>query len=425
MEKTPKSMRLQIGIFGRTNVGKSSFLNMVTGQDVSITSPVPGTTTDVVEKTMEFHGLGPVVFLDTAGVNDDSQLGQLRLEKAQKIIHRSDMILLVVEPNIWSEFEERIIKAAQGQKTPVMAVINKTDILSPTLHFVEQLKGKTVDFLSCSSIKKENRESYIAQLEKMLMGANPKAVTAEPHLIQDLVEAKGLALLVTPIDIEAPKGRLKMLQVQAIRELLDHDKMALTVKETEYMQALMKLEKFPDLVVCDSPVVGMIADKTPKSVPCTTFSILMARYKGDLLEQVKGVAAIDRLGDGDKVLIAEACSHHAIDEDIGRVKIPNAIKQRTGKDIQFNISPGRDYPGDVADYKLIIHCGACMLTRKEMLLRIAQARAAGVAITNYGVCLAFLQGVLARTLSPFEDMLAAYFNEIATGEINYHECVLS
>lgn len=400
MEKTPKPMRLQIGIFGRTNVGKSSFLNMVTGQDVSITSPVPGTTTDVVEKTMEFHNLGPVVFLDTAGMNDDSELGKLRIKKAAGIVHCSDIILLVVEPDRWTEYERKVVDLAGKENIPVMAVVNKTDIMSPDEGLMRVLENEVKGYITCSSVNMQDRDRSVAALEKMLIRLDSGRAAGQRYMLSDLMPENGLAVLVVPIDLEAPKGRVKMLQVQCIRELLDNNKMAVTVKETEYAEAMAKLKGVPDLVVCDSPVAPMVAGQTPATVKCTTFSILMSRYKGDLGKQVKAVKAVDTLEQGDRVLIAEACSHHPIEEDIGRVKIPRAIRKRLGKDIIFDVCSGRDYPS-VKDYKLIIHCGACMLTRKEMLSRISRAEERGVPVTNYGVCIAYLEGILDRMLSPF------------------------
>jgi len=400
MEKTTKSLRLQVGILGRTNVGKSSFLNRVAGQDVSITSAVPGTTTDVVEKAMEFHDVGPVLFLDTAGVDDDSELGVLRRSRTEKVLDRSDAVVLVLEPNVWTPFEEGIVESARAKGIPVIAVVNKTDLAEPAKDFLAALAKKVPIRLSGSS--RDGNGFSVAVLERALARVlEGRADPAARKLLSDLLPAGGSAVLVVPIDPEAPKGRIKMLQVQAIRELLDHRQAALVLQETEYAAAMASASRKPDLVVCDSPVAAQVFRETPASVPCTTFSILMARFKGDLATQVRGVSAIDRLEDGDRVLVAEACTHHAIDGDIGRIRIPEAIRRRTGKDVQFEICPGKDLPKDLSSFRMIIHCGACMLTAREMGLRLEAARAAGVPITNYGVCLTFLQGLLDRALSPF------------------------
>ncbi|MBF0532962.1 MAG: [FeFe] hydrogenase H-cluster maturation GTPase HydF [Candidatus Omnitrophica bacterium] len=401
MQSTPKSLRLQIGIFGRTNVGKSSVLNMVLGQDYAITSPLPGTTTDVVEKVMELLPVGPVLFLDTAGVDDRSALAQLRLQKTHKIFDRSDIGLLILEPDLWTEYEELIANICREKQIPLIAVVNKADIKKPSAEFLAVLRLVTPNSLTCSCVDLPAREGYVSAFKKHILAVCPEEFLNPPAIAGDLVPPAGLAVLVVPIDLAAPKGRLILPQVQAIRDLLDNDAAALVVKEREYASLLSRLNQPPDVVICDSQVVQKMVADTPKSVKCTTFSILFARYKGDLRSMVKGAAAIDHLFDGDRVLIAEACSHHALEDDIGRVKIPRWLRQYTGKDLRIDTFAGRDFPDDLKDYKLIIHCGACALTRREMLARIAAAQQAGVPITNYGVCIALLQGVLRRVLEPF------------------------
>lgn len=404
MEKTTKSLRLQVGILGRTNVGKSSLLNRIAGQDVSITSAIPGTTTDVVEKAMEFHDVGPVLFLDTAGVDDGTELGTLRRARTDKVLERSDVILLVLEPNVWTPFEEGIVESARSKGTPVIAVVNKTDLAEPTKDYLALLAGKVPNRMVGSSLAGNGLS--VSVLERALSRAlEGRTDPGARKLVADLLPEGGTAVLVVPIDPEAPKGRIKMLQVQAIRELLDHRQVAMVLQETEFSRAMASMSRKPDLVVCDSPVAGTVFRATPPGVPCTTFSILMSRFKGDLAEQARGVEAIDRLQDGDRVLVAEACTHHAIDGDIGRVRIPEAIRRRTGRAVQFDVCPGKDLPKDLSGYRMIIHCGACLLTAREMGLRIEAARAAGVPITNYGVCLTFLQGLLDRALSPFPALL--------------------
>ncbi len=405
MKSTPKSLRLQIGIFGRTNVGKSSFLNLVAGQDVAITSPLAGTTTDVVEKAMELLPVGPVVLLDTAGIDDVSALSGRRLQKTRKIFERADIAALIVEPGRWTEYEDGVIAEASAKKIPVIAVVNKTDISVPGREFIGLLNSRAARVISGSSLAFGERDSFVGSFKQALLELCPDEFLHPPALIGDLVPAGGLVVMIIPIDLEAPKGRLILPQVQAIRDSLDHDAGVMVVKEREYAAFLKKLITPPDLVVCDSQaVLKMVAD-TPPGVKCTTFSILFSRYKGELFEAVRGAGVLDSLSPGDKVLIAEACSHHAIEDDIGRVKIPRWLRQYTGIAVPVDVCSGRDYPDNLRDYKLVIHCGACMLTRREMLTRIAKARAAGVAVTNYGIAIAAVQGVLPRVLSPFPGLV--------------------
>ncbi len=408
MKKTPKSLRLQLGLFGRTNVGKSSFLNMVSGQDVAITSPVPGTTTDVVEKTMEFLPLGPVVFLDTGGLDDISVLSGERIKRTKKIFDRADIVILVIEPGYWGEFEQAICAEAGKRNTPLIIIVNKIDITQPSESFIEAISKQTPRFVLCCSVNKQRRDEYVNNLKRHLLAVCPDDFMKPPLLIADLLPPGGLAVLIVPIDMEAPKGRIILPQVQTIRDILDNDAAALIVKEGQYRQVLETLKRPPDIVVCDSQVVLKMTADTPADVKCTTFSILFARYKGDLIEMAKGAAAIERLSPKDKVLIAEACSHHPIEDDIGRVKIPRWLKQYTGADLDIDICSGRDYPENLTGYKLIIHCGSCMLTRRETFFRIQQARQAAVPITNYGVCVSLLHGVIKRVLAPFPAALDAF-----------------
>jgi [FeFe] hydrogenase H-cluster maturation GTPase HydF len=408
MEKTPKSLRLQIGIFGRTNVGKSSFLNMVAGQDVSITSHVPGTTTDVVEKVMELLPVGPVVFLDTGGMDDSSVLGAKRIERTRKVFDRSDVTLLILDPDQWTEFEEEVVREAALRKSPLVLVVNKSDLRVPSGHFLDGLKQKTSRVLVCSSTDRAKRDGFVNLLKQFLLEVCPEDYLTAPAMLGDIMPKGGLAVLIIPIDFEAPKGRIILPQVQAIRDALDHDSMTLVVKESEYKAALAKLKRPPDLVVCDSQVVDRMVAETPAGVKCTTFSILLSRIKGDIAEMAKGALAIDGLKAGDKVLISESCSHHAIDGDIGRIKIPKWIQQYLGYEIEIAVCAGRDFPDDLKSYKLIIQCGSCMLTRRETLARIQRAKQAGVPITNYGICISYLQKVLERVIEPFPEALAAY-----------------
>lgn len=407
MEPTPKSLRLQIGIFGRTNVGKSSFLNMISNQDVALTSPVPGTTTDVVEKPIELLPLGPCNILDTAGIDDVSELGEKRIQRTLKILDRADIIILLAEPNIWTDFEEQIIAEIKKVKIPFIIAVNKTDLETPSPEFLAKLKKISKEIVLCSSTDFANRDRYINDVKNALLSITPDEKSQSLPLLGDLIMPGGLVVFIIPIDLQAPKGRLILPQVQAIRDILDNDAVAVSVKEREYAHALTLLKNPPDLVVCDSQVVQKMIADTPPDIKATTFSILFSRYKGDLIEEVRGAGAIDTLKAGDKVLIAEACSHHSLQDDIGRVKIPRWLRQYVGAEIQIDVSTGRDFPENLTDYKTIIHCGSCMLTRNEKLVRIRKAKQAGVPITNYGLAISLVQGVLDRALSPFPAALDA------------------
>jgi len=411
MLKTPKSLRLQIGLFGRTNIGKSSFLNMVSGQDVAIVSEKPGTTTDVVEKSMELLPVGPVVFLDTAGIDDVSELSDLRIGKTKKIFDRADIILLLTESNEWGRCEENILSEAKTRNVSVIIVVNKIDLKYPSESFSNKIKGLTDKFLLCSSVDKAKRDKYVNDLKKHIIECCPDDFLNPPALIGDLLPKGGLAVLIVPIDLEAPKGRIILPQVQTIRDALDNNQASLVVKESEYPGVLDKFKSLPDIVVCDSQVVSHMVTNTPDSVDCTTFSILFSRYKGDLLVAATDAAMIKNLKPKDKVLIAEACSHHPIQDDIGRVKIPYWLREYVGAELDIDSCAGRDFPQDLEKYKLIIHCGGCMITRREMLFRLQKARAQGVAITNYGVTISMLAGVLERVLSPFPNVFDAFRNQ--------------
>jgi [FeFe] hydrogenase H-cluster maturation GTPase HydF len=408
MENTPKSLRLQIGLFGRTNVGKSSFLNMVLGQDFAITSPVPGTTTDVVEKVMELLPVGPVVFLDTGGIDDASALAHLRIKKTVKIFDRADVFVLIVEPGRSGEFEERIYQEALLRKTPLIIVVNKIDMACPSDDFIRRMGSYSDKIIQVSSTDRSTRDKAVNNFKEQLLSVCPEEFLAPSTIIGDILSPGGIAVLIVPIDLEAPKGRLILPQVQTIRDALDNDGAALVVKESEYVQVLNRLNSPPDIIVCDSQVVRRMVDDTPEDFKCTTFSILFARYKGDLDEFARGAAMMSSLKPGDKVLIAEACSHHAIEDDIGRVKIPRWLSQYAGGHLSIDITAGRDFPENVGDYKLIIQCGSCMLTRRETLFRIQKARRAGVPVTNYGLCISVTQGVLERVLEPFPSALKAF-----------------
>ena len=397
MTTTPKSLRLHIAFFGRRNVGKSSLLNALTRQQVSIVSSVAGTTTDPVEKPMELLPFGPVLFIDTAGIDDTGELGALRVQKTRQVLERTELAVLVTEAGIWGNFEEQILSELAARKTPMVVVLNKIDVAEPDAALVVRFAEQKISFVKTSVVSGRG----ILDLRQALLDAAPPDFIDSPAILGDLVGPGEMAVLVVPLDKEAPKGRLILPQVQSIRDLLDSDAYCLVVKERELRRALDRLKAPPKLVVTDSQAFLKVAADTPPSVPLTSFSILMSRFKGDLLAQVQGALAIENLRGGDRVLIAEACSHHPIGEDIGRVKIPRWLTQYTGERIQFEHMQGRDFPTDLADYKLVIHCGACMWNRREMLSRILKCQQAGVPITNYGLTIAYSLGIFERALQPF------------------------
>jgi [FeFe] hydrogenase H-cluster maturation GTPase HydF len=401
MKDTPKGMRLQIGIFGRRNVGKSSLLNALTRQQVSIVSDVPGTTTDPVEKPMELLPLGPVLFIDTAGLDDVGALGEMRAEKTRQVFERTDLGVLVAAGGEWGEFEDLILAELDKRKTPAVVAFNKAD-LAPSagdaFASVEQrLKGRATPSVRTAALRGDG----VLALKEALVRAAPEEFMEAPPIIGDLMSPGEVAVMVIPIDLEAPRGRLILPQVQTIRDVLDHDSCVMAVKERELRDALDKLKAPPAIVVTDSQVFLRVAGDVPDHVPLTSFSILFARLKGDLREFVAGVRSIDGLKPGSKVLVLESCAHHPIGEDIGRVKIPRWLRQYTGVELEFVHRQGHDFPDDLGAYQLVVHCGACMLNRREVMSRILRCREAGVPITNYGVAITYSLGVLDRALSPF------------------------
>ncbi len=404
MSTTPKGLRLHIGFFGRRNVGKSSLLNAITRQQVSIVSEVAGTTTDPVEKPMELLPLGPVLFIDTAGIDEQGGLGALRVEKTRKALERTEIAVLVAEPAVWGEFEEHLLTDFSALKIPTLVVFNKTDQGSPSAQLLERLRGEKTRFVQVSAVTGQG----ILDFRQALLDLAPPDFIDSPAIVGDLVGPGELAILVVPIDKEAPKGRLILPQVQTIRDLLDSDALCMVVKERELRTALDRLKTPPKLVVTDSQAFLKVAADTPPEVLLTGFSILMARFKGDLCAQVEGALAIEKLKAGDRVLIAEACTHHPIGEDIGRVKIPRWLTQYTGVKLDFVPMQGRDFPADLSSYKLVIHCGACMWNRRQMLTRIVECQQAGVPITNFGLTIAYSLGIFARALEPFPAAMARY-----------------
>ena len=451
--QTLKSMRLHIGVFGRTNVGKSSILNRITNQEISIVSDVAGTTTDVVEKSMELLPIGPVTFLDTAGLDDITELGEKRIEKTMKVLNRIDVAVIVCEFNdnsklgipiqqgnciddcenvgrnctvdaIIGDCEKDLIKKLDELKIPYLIVVNKCDLdakrsrcqeAKPVSEAAKQqvseaanqtekndLRLTTHYSLSKNTIFTSAKfdEQLVFKFKEALVKLLPEDFVNSPKIVGDLVPTKSTVILVIPIDKEAPKGRIILPQVQTLRDLLDSECLSYVVKESELKQALDNLKKPPALVVTDSQAFRQVSEIVPENVPLTSFSILFARLKGDLDEFVKGAQAVEDLKDGDLVLILESCTHHAIEDDIGRVKIPNLLRKKTGKNLVIHNYAGHDFP-DLKDYKLVIHCGACMTNRREVLSRILIASQNGVPITNYGVVISYCLGILPRATKIF------------------------
>lgn len=404
MRPTPKAFRLHIGLFGRRNTGKSSLLNAMTRQQVSIVSDVAGTTTDPVEKPMELLPIGPVLFIDTAGIDDAGALGELRVQKTRQVFDRTDVAVLVVAAGEWGQFEERILAELRQRQIPVIVAFNKADVARPGERLLAELRDQGLPLAETVASRGEG----VLEVREALIKVAPEEFINTPPIVADLVPAGELAVLVVPIDLEAPKGRLIQPQVQTIRDLLDGDAYAMVVKERELRDALERLNRPPALVVTDSQAFLKVAADTPPSVRMTSFSILFARQKGDLAQLVHGAMAIDRLRPGDRVLLAEACSHHPIGDDIGRVKIPRWMTQFVGGKLDFHNVQGHDFPEDLAGYKLVVHCGACMWNRREMLTRILRCRRAGVPVTNYGLTIAYTLGIFDRALEPFPDALETY-----------------
>jgi [FeFe] hydrogenase H-cluster maturation GTPase HydF len=392
MQPAPKSLRLHIGLFGRRNVGKSSLLNAITRQQVSIVSAHAGTTTDPVEKPMELLPLGPVLFVDTAGVDDEGALGELRMARTRSVLDRVDLGVIVTDRGSWGEFEAGLLAQLRERSVPVLVVQNKADLGPLAVDGLDGVRRVAVSALDGTGI---------LDLREALLALAPADFFDNRRLVADLVPPGELAVLVVPIDKEAPKGRLILPQVMAIRDLLDGESMAMVVQERELAHALDRLKRPPALVVTDSQAFLKVAADVPRSIPMTSFSVLMSRFQGDLVEQVRGTLGIERLKGGDRVLVAESCSHHPVGEDIGRVKIPRWLTQYVGAKLEFSHVQGRDFPEDLTPYGLVVHCGNCAGNRREMLSRIHRCREQRVAITNYGLTIAYSLGIFERALAPF------------------------
>ncbi|MBU4244603.1 MAG: [FeFe] hydrogenase H-cluster maturation GTPase HydF [Proteobacteria bacterium] len=404
-DKAPRGVRLVIALAGRRNAGKSSLLNALTGQETAIVSDTPGTTTDPVAKHYELLPLGPVTFYDTAGLDDTGDLGGLRMKATRKVLYRSDVAVVVVGEEGVTAHERAILDMVKGLSIPCIVAFNKTDLRTPASEELALCRSLGAPCLTVCARTGAGAD----ELKRAIIDAAPLEFRQERLLVGDLISEGDWVVCVVPIDLAAPKGRLILPQVQVLREILDCDAVAVTVKEREIEAVLAGMERKPALVVTDSQVVMSVAGDVPYDIPLTTFSTLFARYKGDLPSLVRGADAIDALEDGDTVLIGEACSHHNVADDIGRVKIPRWITQYTGRDLRFEVYAGHDFPDDLERYRLVVHCGACMLGRTEMLRRINECARRGLPVTNYGVAISKVQGVLDRIIAPFPELRAAPF----------------
>jgi [FeFe] hydrogenase H-cluster maturation GTPase HydF len=398
MNNTPLSNRIHIGIFGRRNAGKSTLINAITGQDLAIVSDLPGTTTDPVYKAMEIHDLGPVVIIDTGGIDDSGQVGEMRVKKAYKILGKTDIALLVVEKDqSLGEYEHNFIKEVTARGIPLLVVVNKTDAGYVNDCLLDELTAKNLHHICVSALK----SSGIAELRRMIVELTPDDYERK-SILRDILAPGDLVLMVAPLDMEAPKGRLKLPQVQTIRDVMDSDCSVIMTKEADLEKTLNNLKSPPRLVIAESQVLGDVAKLIPAHMPLTTFSVLYARYKGDLDILAQGARRVDNLKAGSKVLIAESCTHHPVGDDVGKVIIPGWLNSKFGQDkLVIEHVAGYDFPTDVSAYSLIIHCGGCMLNRREMMNRINIAEQKQVPVTNYGIFLAHMNGILDRVVAPF------------------------
>ena len=400
LNSTPSAERVHIGIFGKRNAGKSSIINAITDQSLAIVSDVKGTTTDPVSKAMELLPLGPVMIIDTPGLDDVGELGKMRIQKSYQVLNKTDIGILVVDGTLGTTSEdEALISRFKEKNIPYIVVMNKLDLVKEEQNISQEEMSKSPNTIWVSSTTKEN----IYDLKEMIAAQAP---TDEPKfkIVADLLNPSDFVVLVVPIDKAAPKGRLILPQQQTIRDILEADATAIVVKEYELRETLENLGKKPKLVITDSQVFSKVSADTPKDILLTSFSILFARYKGDLEETVKGVRALETLEDNDTILISEGCTHHRQCDDIGRVKIPRWVMQHTGKELNFEFTSGTEFPYDLSKYKMIIHCGGCTLNEREMKYRVKCAQDQNIPFTNYGILIAYTQGILKRTLEPFSDI---------------------
>lgn len=392
LNDTPKSDRIHIGIFGRRNAGKSSIINAITSQNLAVVSKVKGTTTDPVQKAMELLPLGPVMIIDTPGIDDEGELGKMRVEKSYQVLNKTDIALLVVDGNEGlTQCDKDLIEEIKKRKLPYLIILNKSDEVCNRYNIENSIW--------VSAETKENIWELKERISKLVPNENMTL-----KIVGDLLDPEDIVVLVVPIDSAAPKGRLILPQQQTIRDVLEAGAISVVTRDTELPQTLKSLGKKPKIVVTDSQAFGKVKNDVPEDILLTSFSILFARYKGDLAEQIKAVKAIDSLKDGDYVLISEGCSHHRQCDDIGTVKIPRWLKEHSGKKINYEFSSGTEFPRDLSKYKAVIHCGGCTLNEKEMKHRIAVAKEQNIPITNYGIFIAYTQGILKRSLQAFPEI---------------------
>lgn len=402
MNQTPTAERTHIGFFGKRNAGKSSVMNAVTGQDIAVVSDVKGTTTDPVYKSMELLPLGPVVMMDTPGIDDEGDLGNLRVKKSYQVLNKADVAVLVIDGTAGAAEEDRaLLIRIREKKIPYVVVLNKKELASPeaeqdTARFLELAEDHMISVSAVDG-------SGIHELKEMI-GRIAETEEPEKYLVRDLLAPSDVAVLVVPIDSAAPKGRLILPQQQTIRDILEAGAISVVAKEKELRDALGKLGTKPKMVITDSQAFAQVANDTPDDILLTSFSILMARYKGNLEQAVRGVTALDALEDGDTVLISEGCTHHRQCDDIGTVKIPRWIREYTGREIQIETTSGTEFPDDLTKYKLIVHCGGCMLNEREMKYRLSCAQDQGVPMTNYGILIAYVKGILKRSVQVFPEI---------------------
>jgi [FeFe] hydrogenase H-cluster maturation GTPase HydF len=388
-----------IGIYGRRNNGKSSLINCLAGQDIAIVSEQPGTTTDPVKKSFEITGFGPVILVDTAGIDDSGDLGEKRVDRTLRTLDIIDLALLVITENSWGEYENDLIKKFHNQDIPFILIHNKSDLQEPTAKFKETVKSTTSkELFEFSAFDRRNYEELISLIKETIPEHSYKTST----LLGDLINQGDIVILITPIDVEAPAGRLILPQVQAIRDILDNDAVAIVLKEREVDAFLRKTAVKPVLAVTDSQVFIKADASIPPEIPLTSFSIMLARFKGDFENYLKGTPKISELRDGDRVLLLESCTHHVACDDIGRTKIPRWINNFTGKKIEYDVVAGLDVlPRPITDYSLVIQCGGCMITRRQLHNRLQPAIKAGIPVTNYGMAIAYVQGIYNRAIKPF------------------------
>ncbi len=402
MNQTPMSERTHIGFFGKRNAGKSSIINAVTGQDLAVVSDVKGTTTDPVYKSMELLPLGPVVMMDTPGIDDEGELGSLRVRRSYQVLNKTDAAVLVIDGTAGASGEDRaLLDRIRAKGIPFIVAVNKKELAGPDMvqNIKKQLDLEDDRLCPVSAATGEG----IFELKERI-AAVAKREEPERALVRDLLDPSDIVVLVVPIDSAAPKGRLILPQQQTIRDILEADAASVVVKENELKHVLGSFQKKPKMVITDSQVFAQVSKDTPDEIPLTSFSILMARYKGNLEQAVRGVTALDSLADGDAVLISEGCTHHRQCDDIGTVKIPRWIREYTGKDIRIETTSGTEFPDDVTGYKLIIHCGGCMLNEGEMKYRLSCAEDQGVPMTNYGILIAYVKGILKRSVEAFPEI---------------------